>query len=95
MVSHVTDSRSAQTLFFILFSYVFEVQLLLQIIINRIAIITERRTTATKLKWATALFITSVNIVVFCIWIPAHMDPPPNEMYVGVQPILRYHARCS
>lgn len=54
-------------LFFILFCYVFEVQLLLQIIINRIAIIVERRTMASKLKWATAIFISLVNIFVMCI----------------------------
>jgi len=58
-------------LFFILFCYVFEVQLLLQIIINRIAIIVERRTMAAKLKWATAIFISLVNICVMCIVRPS------------------------
>ena len=45
----------------------FEVQLLLQIIINRIAIIVERRTMAAKLKWITAIVISLVNILVMCI----------------------------
>ena len=74
-----TDSHRPVVLFFILFCYVFEVQLLLQIIINRIAVFTERRSTATKLKWATAIFITIVNMAVFCIWIPAHTIPLPSQ----------------
>ncbi|THX10446.1 hypothetical protein D6D13_05439 [Aureobasidium pullulans] len=79
-------------LFFILFCYVFEVQLLLQIIINRIAIIVERRTMASKLKWATAIFISLVNIFVMCIWIPAHMTKPPSQVYVDIN---KYWDRVS
>lgn len=67
-------------LFFILFCYVFEVQLLLQIIINRIAIIVERRDMASRIKWLTAAIISAVNIAVFCIWIPAHMTTPPSQV---------------
>ncbi|KAG9963036.1 hypothetical protein KCU61_g4287, partial [Aureobasidium melanogenum] len=79
-------------LFFILFCYVFEVQLLLQIIINRIAIIVERRVMAEKLKWATAIFISIVNICVMCIWIPAHMAKPPSQTYVEIN---KYWDRVS
>ena len=61
------QAYSPVVLFFILFCYVFEVQLLLQIIINRIAIIVERRTMAAKLKWITAICISLVNIMVMCI----------------------------
>jgi hypothetical protein len=78
-----SNSRRALTLFFILFCYVFEVQLLLQIIINRTAVFTERRTTAVKLKWGTAIIITTINAAVFCIWIPTHMDPPVNQTCVS------------
>lgn len=78
--------HSAVVLFFILFCYVFEVQLLLQIIINRTAVFTERKATAKLLKWGTAIIITAINIVVFCIWIPAHMVPTPNEKYATSTP---------
>ncbi|KAL1305386.1 hypothetical protein AAFC00_002279 [Neodothiora populina] len=81
---HEVLGATAIVLFWILFCYVFEVQLLLQIIINRIAIFTERRSTATYMKWGTAIFITCVNIVVFCIWIPAHMVPPPSAKLVHI-----------
>ncbi|KAJ4313581.1 hypothetical protein N0V84_009338 [Fusarium piperis] len=71
-------------LFFILFFWVFEVQLLMQIIVNRISIIAEHRSTIFGLKWGTALIITLINIAVFCIWIPAHTVPPASELFVRI-----------
>lgn len=72
------------TLFFILFFYVFEVQLLMQIIINRISIISERKTTSQKLKIATAVVISCINAAVFCIFIPSHLVPPPSMVFVHI-----------
>jgi hypothetical protein len=37
-----------------------------------------------RIKWGTVFIITAVNIMVMCIWIPAHMDPPPSKMYGSV-----------
>jgi hypothetical protein len=78
---------SVPVLFFILFFYVFEVQLLMQIIINRIALITEHRSTVRNLKWGTVVFITSINIAVFCIWIPAHTNPPTSATFVKINDV--------
>lgn len=75
----LTKSLSVPVLFFILFCWVFEVQLLMQIIVNRISIIAEHRSTVFKLKWGTATIITLVNIAVFVIWIPSHTVPPVSE----------------
>jgi len=66
-------------LFFILFLWVFEIQLLMQIIINRISVIAESRETVRRVKWGTALIITLINIAVFCIFIPAHTVPPASQ----------------
>ncbi|KAH7413656.1 hypothetical protein DE146DRAFT_2335 [Phaeosphaeria sp. MPI-PUGE-AT-0046c] len=74
---HGTVGPSLPVLFFILFSWVFEIQLLMQIIINRIALIAEHRSTVSRLKWGTVAIITSINIAVFIIWIPAHLSPAP------------------
>ncbi|RGP67703.1 hypothetical protein FSPOR_5893 [Fusarium sporotrichioides] len=74
-------------LFFILFCWVFEVQLLMQIIVNRISIIAEHRSTVSKLKWGTAIIITLVNIAVFVIWIPSHTVPPANETFVKINEV--------
>ncbi|KAI5210554.1 hypothetical protein E4T39_00338 [Aureobasidium subglaciale] len=79
-------------LFFILVFYALEVQLLMQIIINRIAVIAERRPTATKLKIATAVVISCINIAVFCVFIPSHMMPPVNQTFVAIN---RYWDRLS
>lgn len=69
-------------LFFILFFWVFEIQLLMQIIINRISIIAESQKTVQIVKWGTALVITLINIAVFCIFIPSHMVPPVSPTSV-------------
>ncbi|KAI4618795.1 hypothetical protein J4E80_005399 [Alternaria sp. BMP 0032] len=71
-------------LFFILFFWVWEIQLLMQIIINRIALIAEHRSTIRNLKWGTVVLITSINIAVFCIWIPSHTVPPISETFVKI-----------
>lgn len=64
----------------------------MQIIINRIAVIAERRPTATKLKIVTAVLISCVNIAVFCIFIPSHLMPPVKQTYVHIN---RYWDRLS
>jgi hypothetical protein len=77
-------ARRLPVLFFILFFWVFEIQLLMQIIINRIALIAEHRSTVTKLKWGTVALITSINVAVFIIWIPAHTVPPVSDTFVAI-----------
>ncbi|SPO07010.1 uncharacterized protein DNG_09704 [Cephalotrichum gorgonifer] len=79
-----TLGPTVPVLFFILFLWVFEIQLLMQIIINRIAVIAESRKTIKRLKWGTAVVITLINIAVFCIWIPAHLVPPVSQTFVNV-----------
>jgi hypothetical protein len=71
---------SIPILFLVLFFWVFQVQLLMQIIVNRIAIIAEHRKTIAIMKWTTAGIMTCVNIAVFCIFIPAHRDPPVSQL---------------
>ncbi|KAF2188033.1 hypothetical protein K469DRAFT_737762 [Zopfia rhizophila CBS 207.26] len=79
-------------LFFILFCWVFEIQLLMQIIINRIALIAEHRSTIQKIKWGTVAIISAVNILVFCIWIPSHTNPPASQLFVDIN---KYWDRAS
>ncbi|RMZ73238.1 MFS multidrug transporter [Pyrenophora seminiperda CCB06] len=74
-------------LFSILFFWVFEIQLLMQIIINRIALIAENRSTIFKLKWGTVILITAINIAVFCIWIPSHTVPPVSQTFVAINDV--------
>ncbi|KAF2736704.1 hypothetical protein EJ04DRAFT_396350, partial [Polyplosphaeria fusca] len=71
-------------LFFILFCWVFEIQLLMQIVVNRIALIAEHRQTIWRIKWGTVAVITTINLAVFLIWIPSHLSPPVNQTYVNI-----------
>lgn len=70
-----------QLLFFILFCWVFEIQLIMQIIINRIAVIAESQAQVRYIKYGIFSFITVINIMVYIIWIPAHLSPPVSETY--------------
>lgn len=59
----------------------------MQIIINRIALIAEYRSTVRKIKWGTVAIITAINIAVFCIWIPAHTVPPVSQTFVNINKV--------
>ncbi|KAL6703502.1 hypothetical protein ACN47E_009600 [Coniothyrium glycines] len=60
--------------FTILFFWCIQVQLLLQIIINRIRVIVPDRAHSRKIMIVTAIFVTAINISVFNIWIPARLQ---------------------
>ncbi|KAF2010181.1 hypothetical protein BU24DRAFT_400921 [Aaosphaeria arxii CBS 175.79] len=60
--------------FTILFWWCIQVQLLLQIIINRIRVIVPDRRKSKHIMIATATVVTMINISVFCIWIPARLQ---------------------
>ncbi|KAI1477705.1 hypothetical protein K445DRAFT_321957 [Daldinia sp. EC12] len=91
---HFGDTPSVPLLFFILLSWVFEIQFLMQIIINRIAVIAERQDTIWKLKYGTAVVITAINIAVFCIFIPAHVVPPVSQVYVDINKYWDRTSKC-
>ena len=75
----LTFFPSAPVLALLLFCWALQIQCCMQIIINRIYVVVEKKNTARKVKWGTACLITAINIAVFCIWIPAHMTPPVNH----------------
>ncbi|KAH6639312.1 hypothetical protein C7974DRAFT_128892 [Boeremia exigua] len=79
-----TLGPTVPVLFFILLFWVFQIQLLMQIIINRIALIAEHRNTVRNIKWGTFILISAINVAVFCIWIPAHTVPPVNGTFVKI-----------
>ncbi|KAJ8107815.1 hypothetical protein OPT61_g8602 [Boeremia exigua] len=79
-----TLGPTVPVLFFILLFWVFQIQLLMQIIINRIALIAEHRSTVRNIKWGTLIIISAINIAVFCIWIPAHTVPPVSDTFTKI-----------
>ncbi|CAG5162423.1 uncharacterized protein ALTATR162_LOCUS6215 [Alternaria atra] len=60
--------------FTILFWWCIQVQLLLQIIINRIRVIVPDRRRSKWIMIGTAVFVTAINISVFNVWIPARLQ---------------------
>jgi hypothetical protein len=55
-------------------------------------VVAEKQDRVIVVRWSVAIFITLINIAVFCIWIPAHLDPPPSVKYVVAN---RYWDRAS
>ncbi|OJD33153.1 uncharacterized protein BKCO1_3300088 [Diplodia corticola] len=73
------------TYFSIVILWVIEIQFILQIIINRIAIITTDKSLLRKIRITTICFITLINISVFCIFIPGHLGV--NDTFVRINNI--------
>lgn len=51
-----------------------QIQALIQVIINRIAILMVNRQNAKKLKIIAFLIMLAINISVFCVWVPARLQ---------------------
>ncbi|KAI1844110.1 hypothetical protein JX265_009627 [Neoarthrinium moseri] len=68
--------------FFLLCLWVIQIQCIMQIIINRIALLMVRQEKARKIRWTVFAIISAINISVFCIWIPARLQI--SETYVNV-----------
>ncbi|CUA76270.1 hypothetical protein RSOLAG22IIIB_06176 [Rhizoctonia solani] len=60
--------------FIILTTWALQVQFLLQIIVNRICILLSTPRERFWLKFIIAAWITSINISVYCIWVPAKLQ---------------------
>ncbi|KAI1103009.1 hypothetical protein F4804DRAFT_353254 [Jackrogersella minutella] len=74
------------TFFFLLVSlWVFQTQCLIQIIINRIALMMEDQSQVVKVKWGVGIVFGLVNLSVYLIWIPARLQI--NDTYIRVNDI--------
>jgi len=60
-----------------------QVQFLLQIIINRCALLIPDRRFAWRLKVGVAILITAINISVYNIWIPARLQINDNYVHIN------------
>ncbi|KAH7112001.1 hypothetical protein EDB81DRAFT_873667 [Dactylonectria macrodidyma] len=71
--------------FCILTLWALQVQFLLQIIVNRCAILMHNRVLVWRIKYGVAAFITAINISVYCIWIPARLQI--SEKYILINEV--------
>lgn len=55
----------------------------MQIIINRITLIMFDEERARRLKWTVVIILGFLNISVFVIWIPAHLQISPTWVYTN------------
>jgi len=62
--------------------WVFQTQCIIQIIINRIALLVRDQSRIRRMQWATIALMGCVNISVYCIWIPAQLQV--SETYIKV-----------
>ncbi|KAI1343640.1 hypothetical protein F5Y15DRAFT_171847 [Xylariaceae sp. FL0016] len=69
--------------FVILCLWTVQVQCILQIIINRVALIMTCQTSARRLRWGVFAIVLAINVSVFCIWIPARLQISPRYVRVN------------
>jgi hypothetical protein len=62
-----------------------QIQCLMQIIINRIALLMVVKGKATRLKWTVFLILAVINVSVFCVWIPARLQI--NQTFIIVNEV--------
>ncbi|KAF2090160.1 hypothetical protein K490DRAFT_35531 [Saccharata proteae CBS 121410] len=74
---------SFQYFFFLLLLWTMQTQFLLQIIINRIAILMIDQRKASRMKWIVAGVFGLINVSVFCIWIPAHLQISQTWIHIN------------
>ncbi|KAM6488327.1 hypothetical protein HDV62DRAFT_347535 [Trichoderma sp. SZMC 28011] len=74
---------SFQLFFLISCCWSFQIQLLMQIIINRIAFLMAVPGAARSLKWGVFLLLLLVNISVMVIWTPAHLQLSPRWIHIN------------
>ncbi|KAK5939725.1 hypothetical protein PMZ80_008107 [Knufia obscura] len=63
-----------------------ELHLLIQIIVNRIALLITSRRRITIIKWGSCAIILVLNIGVYCIWIPARLQV--TQTYINVNNVF-------
>ncbi|KAK1990439.1 hypothetical protein LX36DRAFT_716764 [Colletotrichum falcatum] len=78
-------SPSFEYFFLLLVLWSIQVQCLMQIIINRIAVLMLIPSHATRLKWTVFVVLLAVNVSVFCIWIPARLQI--SKTYIQINEI--------
>ncbi|GKU19209.1 unnamed protein product [Fusarium langsethiae] len=71
--------------FFILLFWVFQIHCIMQIIVNRIALLHVSPTIVRRLKWGIFSILALINISVFCIWIPARLQI--SQTYIDINDV--------
>ncbi|KAI0892340.1 hypothetical protein F4806DRAFT_505542 [Annulohypoxylon nitens] len=80
-----TIPPSFQFFFLLVTLWVFQTQCLIQIIINRIALLVPDQRRMLRLKWGIGIVFGLINLSVYLIWIPARLQI--NETYIAINDV--------
>ncbi|KAI1207731.1 uncharacterized protein F4807DRAFT_469228 [Annulohypoxylon truncatum] len=80
-----TIPPSFQFFFLLVTLWVFQTQCMIQIIINRTALLVTDQTQIRRTRWATGIIFGLINLSVYLIWIPARLEI--NETYIRINDI--------
>jgi hypothetical protein len=70
-------------LFFFLALWVVQIQCISGIITNRIGLLIYDARHVRRLRWGVVALIGLINVSVYCIWIPAHLQISPTWIYIN------------
>lgn len=69
--------------FFLLLTWIFQIHSIIQIIINRIALLMRDRKTVRRMQIGCAILLSIINVSVFCIWIPARLQISSTFVHIN------------
>ncbi|KAL1646001.1 hypothetical protein SLS58_003421 [Diplodia intermedia] len=69
--------------FFVLVFWVIQIQVILQIIVNRVGLLVPDKRHVRKMKWCVAAYVGVINISVFCIWLPAQLQRSATYVHLN------------
>ncbi|KAI1839704.1 hypothetical protein JX266_014085 [Neoarthrinium moseri] len=69
--------------FFTLVLWVFQSQLIVQIIVNRLSLLIFVKSHARMLKWSVFAIMAAINVSVFIIWIPARLEISDTWIHIN------------
>ncbi|KAH7160625.1 hypothetical protein EDB81DRAFT_320864 [Dactylonectria macrodidyma] len=78
-----TIPPSFEFFFFMIIMWMFQIHCIMQIIINRIALLAISPTTVCRLRWGIFSILLVINISVGCVWIPARLQINPTWIHVN------------
>ncbi|KAK7734556.1 hypothetical protein SLS57_000253 [Botryosphaeria dothidea] len=65
---------SFEFFFFVLVFWVIQIQVILQIIVNRVGLLVTDKDRVRNMKWFVGIYVGIINVSVFCIWMPAQLQ---------------------
>ncbi|KAH7062358.1 hypothetical protein B0J12DRAFT_235465 [Macrophomina phaseolina] len=69
--------------FFVLVLWVIQIQVILQIIVNRVGLLVPDKDRVRNMKWFVGIYVGIINVSVFCIWMPAQLQRSTTYVHIN------------